>query len=129
MLVLLYTKLNTSKFKAFIGDNFLNSYRSLIPLNLEAGYSSKISIVNTDIEKKLPQPHNPCTDPADKTYRQANCIELCLSEKIAHKHNCSIQSFYRVDGLQSCGTTFYASMPYLVYDADYVANLTSDRDG
>ncbi len=113
-------------FQAYVGDNYLNSYSNPIPLNLQLGFFSQISIVNTDIEKKLPKPFNPCVDPEDKAYRQTNCIEICINKNVQNKYNCSIQSYYRVDGLESCGTYFYSKYPFWLYDSIYVENITSE---
>lgn len=54
----------------------------------------------TDIEKKLGEPYNPCSEAVNVTYRQVNCIENCINKEIKSKYNCSILSYFEIGGLK-----------------------------
>lgn len=106
-------------YQVFIGDNYLNSYLSdvlhfgVMPENLH-----NIKIETTDIEEKLEEPYNQCIQAGagDETYIQMNCVEKCLNREIKAKYNCSIPSFYKVDGLRRCFEQFDSQINYELDD-------------
>lgn len=94
-----------NKMHIYITDNYLNSYLNIDPIiTLENFQTNKfIDIKKTETETKLGEPYNECTEQSDMTYRQNNCIEKCINQKIKNKFNCSIPSYYRISGLEECG--------------------------
>ena len=94
----------TDKLDVYISDNYLNSYLYFEPLKLESKNKDHVlSIIKAEIESRLGEPYNNCTQAQDITYRQMNCIEECINKEIKNKYNCSIPSYYTIAGLQTCG--------------------------
>ncbi len=94
----------TDKLDVYISDNYLNSYLYFEPLKLESKSKDHVlSIIKAEIESRLGEPYNNCTQAKDITYRQMNCIEECINKEIKNKYNCSIPSYYTIAGLQTCG--------------------------
>ena len=97
---------------------FNNYFSNSETLNLlqKTGYSYKIE--KTDIEYKLGEPYNRCTQTypgtGEQNYRQANCIDICRNRVIKEKKNCSIPSYYEIVGLNSC--TYMFSIIYREID-------------
>ena len=55
------------------------------------------------VDSKLPEPYNNCADMKEDTaYRQVNCIEKCSSDLALEKYNCTVISYYRVEGSELC---------------------------
>lgn len=50
------------RFNLYIGNNFLNAYFNAFPVLLEFNKSHSISVIETEIEKKLSEPYNTCTE-------------------------------------------------------------------
>lgn len=92
----------SSFFRVYVADNHLNSFIDFIPLSLNSPKVHQISMDKTDIEKKLGEPYNPCSEAVNVTYRQVNCIENCINQEIQAKYNCSIPSYFKIGGLKDC---------------------------
>lgn len=86
-----------------IADNYLNVFE---PSQTIRGDISNIYITKS-IENKLEYPYNQCEKMADKTYRQANCIESCIYKKIADIYDCSYQGYYDVKSKPLCDDIDY----------------------
>ena len=95
-------KLSYDYFDLYIGDNYLNSYMNFIPLSLMTKHIHSFHIVKSETEKKLGKPYNDCDESLNKTYRQMNCIEQCINRNIKDEYNCSIPSYYKIEGLGEC---------------------------
>lgn len=93
---------NLFYYHLFVGDNYLNSQLKISPIIVENCYDYIITIDKTDVEKKLPEPYNQCTDSVDESYRQTNCIEMCINKEFKDKYNCSVKSYYMIAGLEPC---------------------------
>lgn len=93
-----------SDFRVYVGDNYLNSYFTIPSMLLGQRYSYDLLIEKTDMENKLGEPYNRCRGPDGKAeaYRQYNCIEACISEEVRSKYNCSLSSYYEIEGLENC---------------------------
>lgn len=102
-------------YQVFIGDNYLNSYmRDVLNFGVLPENLHNIKIETTDIEEKLEEPYNQCMQAGvgGETYIQMNCVEKCLNRVIKAKYNCSIPSFYRVNGLRKCFEQFDRKINY-----------------
>lgn len=89
--------------QVYVADNYLNSFMLSDPLSLDFKEDRRISIVKAETQVKLGEPYNKCVVPSDPTYRQMNCIEQCINMEIRTEYNCSIPSYFRIDGLEECG--------------------------
>lgn len=98
----IYSFIDHPFYGVFVGDNFVNSYLNLVPLVLKKSQKHLITLEGTEIENKLCEPYNDCTDSEDVTYRQMNCIDICINREIMVKYNCSIPSYYTAHGLTQC---------------------------
>ena len=78
---------------AYITDNYLNSYERITSLLFSTQVLYNIYITKS-VEKKLELPYNPCLIIDNETYRQQNCISLCIHRNVANKYNCSFPGFY-----------------------------------
>ena len=88
----------------FISDNYMKS------LDQEANfYQSPNNLYEYKLEKrvdeKLGMPYNKCGSVKDDTYRQANCVEKCVYDKIALEYNCSFDGYYMFENLKECNDT------------------------
>lgn len=87
----------------YVEDNHLNSLDQSISQRLPLNnlYEFKISVPT--IETKLGEPYNACREsPSDEPYRQMNCIEACVYDRIRHKYNCTFDSLFRSEGVREC---------------------------
>lgn len=98
----IYSFVDHPVYGVFIGDNFVNSYLNLIPLVLKKSQKHLITLEGTEVENKLSEPYNDCTDSEDVTDRRINCIDNCINREIMVKYNCSIISYYTIHGLARC---------------------------
>lgn len=89
-------------FYVYIGDNYANSYLDVKPILVSTATDIKISTTKTDIEEKLGYPYNDCTDTVDYSYRQVNCIEICINQQFKDQYNCSVESYYKFSDLVPC---------------------------
>ena len=55
----------------------------------------------TIVQKRLEEPYNLCLKKND-TYRQDNCIEMCIIDIFKTKYNCSLPSYYQTNQLNLC---------------------------
>ncbi len=128
----------TDKLDVYISDNYLNSYLYFEPLKLESKNKDHVlSIIKAEIESRLGEPYNNCTQAKDITYRQMNCFEECINKEIKNKYNCSIPSYYTIAGLQTCGDQlkersisqsehFRDKFDFYENHMNYVVNLTNE---
>ena len=85
-----------------IKDNNINSYKESSKIFLKNKNEHNILITRL-VHSKLPEPYNNCTDMKEDTaYRQVNCIEKCSSDLALEKYNCTVISYYRVEGFELC---------------------------
>lgn len=87
-------------FAVYVTDNYINSYLRDGVTITRGGF---LKTAKVEVETKLAQPYNDCTQSKDKTYRHMNCIEECVSKQIKDTYNCTIRSYYKIDGLEECG--------------------------
>lgn len=80
----------------------MNSFINDVPLGVTSSNAHRILIVKTDLEVKLGEPYNQCSESVDVSYRQINCIEICIYEQVKSKYNCSIPSYYEIKGFLNC---------------------------
>lgn len=93
---------NMFYYHLYVGDNYLNSHLNVNPFVVENCYDYVITTTKSDFERKLPEPYNQCTYSVDESYRQINCIEMCINKEFKEKYNCSVKSYYKVAGLDFC---------------------------
>lgn len=96
-LIINFKTRQTSRLAIYISDNYLNNYVSLKTYYIPS-CDRYIFYISKTVENKLESPYNPCKTMTDKTYRQANCIDNCQSQKIANLYNCSYRGYYTVKG-------------------------------
>lgn len=84
-------------------DNYLNAYfKRLDFVTLFSKNYYTLTTSKVQVEKKLGEPYNSCDASRGIKYRQLNCIEECINQGIAEKHNCSIPSYYELKRLKRC---------------------------
>ena len=92
-----------NKLSIYITEIHLNSQIGIDPIVIPGPNSEyRISIVKDEIEEKLGYPHNDCNADRGEYYHQMNCVEQCINKEIAIKYNCSIPSYYTLQGLKEC---------------------------
>lgn len=110
----------------YVGDNYLNSIYRLKP-DLEIEQKSETAnkhyfqIIKTETEHKLGWPYNRCDSSRGVSYRQSNCIDICINREIWNKYGCSIPGYYRNNEHEPCGATGIVEDYYygfLVDDSD-----------
>ena len=106
--------------QVYITDNYLNNFNKSIPLFYRLNSDYEISITKS-VENRLGNPYNPCTQISDPTYHQLNCIDKCVQENTALNYNCSLDSYYSVKNLESCG------LKYFSYYKSYRFEIQVDR--
>lgn len=123
-----------SQMEIYVTDNFVNSFLKIDPLRIEKNKEIYVSFYKACIETKLGYPFHNCTENLNKTNYHMNCIEECINKEIKDKYNCSIPSYYRIDGLEECGDKpqIY-EVPNLWQTSDryekninYIKNLTNE---
>jgi hypothetical protein len=88
-------------YTVYVIDNFFDSYLSFEPLFIKLNYETTISLQKTIIENVLDEPYNLCLK-NDKTYRQDNCIEMCIIDIFKTEYNCSLPSYYQTNHINAC---------------------------
>ena len=106
-------RIGSPYFNVYIEDNYINAYSNALPISLEYNKSHTIPIVKAEKERKLGEPYNQCNE--DKTYRQKNCIEICVNTQIKNKYNCSIPSTYKVSDTSLCSDRLRLISNFLDY--------------
>lgn len=92
----------------YVHDNFLNAYRFLPEYSLNKNENLRVYVSKT-VDKKLEWPHNPCRVSEYPAYRQDNCRERCISDRIAEDYNCSINGYYRNEQMDGSDWTVYSN--------------------
>jgi hypothetical protein len=106
----------------FITDNYKKSLLESDYLTLEQNKAFyEVIAENTYHIHKLSEPYNRCSKHVDPTYRQINCIEECINMNFRTDLNCSIPSYFKSNGLESC---FERSQNFEYNDADFEYNET-----
>lgn len=78
-----------SYFHVYITDNYIRSFRGLVPIPVETTKQHHIAI-NKLVDVKLPEPYNQCgSNSSQRKYRQINCIDQCIQKSIFDKYNCT----------------------------------------
>lgn len=81
-----------SYFHVYITDNYIRSFRGLVPIPVETTKQHHIAI-NKLVDVKLSEPYNQCSFNSSQTnYRQMNCIDQCIQKRIFDKYNCTYLS-------------------------------------
>ena len=60
-----------------------------------------LSLQKTIVQKRLDEPYNICLK-NNNTYRQDNCIEMCVIDIFKTKYNCSLASYYQTNQINIC---------------------------
>jgi hypothetical protein len=85
----------------YVTDNFYDSYLNFEPLYIKLNYETALSLQKTIIQKRLDEPYNLCLK-KNNTYRQDNCIEMCIIDVFKTKYNCSLPSYYQTNQINIC---------------------------
>lgn len=115
-----------SYFAVFIGDAYFNSYLNTLPLHLTRNNQHCLAIERTEFEMRLGQPYSRCDDSLNETYRQMNCIERCINRGVKNRYNCSIPSYYGVEGLDRCVGTIPKSQSIYADNHVRIQRLTRE---
>jgi len=87
---------------AYVVDNYLNYLDNSRSFYLFANNFFDLTFTKL-IENKLEYPFNKChKEKSTHTYHQDNCIDSCISEKIALKYNCTLPGYYQVSQKSTC---------------------------
>lgn len=101
----------------YLEDNFIKSHEPhfsyLYDLNETGVITTDINDV--EIEHKQGYPFNDCDMMTSKTYRQHDCIESCIHQKIASDYNCCIPGYYSHVSLKKCSSGFILNMTASIY--------------
>lgn len=117
----------------YVDDNQLNSFWNRVPkllkMNVNIGNYYVVSLNKDDAEYRLGEPYNHCNNNSWDNL-QDNCIEICINKQVMDKHNCSIPSYYMINGTERCGLGFndhaeYSDEYYVVY-SDYIEDLVAE---
>ena len=85
----------------YVTDNFYDSYLNFEPLYIKLNYETALNLQKTIIQKRLDEPYNLCLK-KNNTYRQDNCIEMCIMDVFKTKYNCSLPSYYQTNQINIC---------------------------
>ena len=78
----------------YILDNYQNSFENYVPIRIQ-NKRNDIQMAKT-VDAKLAAPYNPCQTIKDTTYRQDNCISLCMHQLTAVRYNCTMPGYYSI---------------------------------
>jgi hypothetical protein len=99
----IYNAIFLAEKRIYITDNYKKSLIESDFSSLEESYAwYEVIAENTLHIHKLGEPYNRCNKSVCATYRQINCIEECINKEIRTEHNCSIPSYFKINGLESC---------------------------
>ena len=94
---------NFSYIDVFIMDNYLNLLDwSLYVTTFDPTKKTMFIDLTKRIEVKLEVPYSQCQTVADPTYRHANCDYQCRNDQFAAHFNCTLTSYYSLEGYQFC---------------------------
>jgi len=86
----------------YVVDNYLNNLDNSRTFYLFANNFFDLTFTKL-IENKLEYPFNKChKEKSTYTYHQDNCIDSCISEKIAIKYNCTLPGYYQMSQKSTC---------------------------
>ena len=88
-------------YTVYVTDNFYDSYLNFEPLYIKLNYETTLSLQKTIVQKRLDEPYNICLK-NNNTYRQDNCIEMCVIDIFKTKYNCSLASYYQTNQINIC---------------------------
>lgn len=103
------------QFDVYLSDSHLKSFLNYRPAKVTGFRHHLISIEKTEIESKLGEPYNQCSDSVNVSYRQANCVEACINQEIEASYNCSVQSYYTHRELDACYSRIKSLQEYNTY--------------
>ena len=83
-------------------QNYLFVYFSLKICQFRAPVTMDFFFKNT-VDTMLSFPYNECED-REMTYRQVNCINMCIQKSVQTKYNCSFPNFYLNKNQNKCTT-------------------------
>lgn len=88
----------------FLEDNYIKSHGPHFSYVYDMSSTGLIQVFINDveIENKQGYPFNDCDMMTSKTYRQYDCIEQCIHQRIASAYNCYIYGFYSYQNLKQC---------------------------
>jgi len=87
---------------AYVVDNYLNYLDNSRTFYLFANNFFDFTFTKF-IENKLEYPFNKChKEKSTHNYHQDNCIDSCISERIALKYNCTLPGYYQMSKKSTC---------------------------
>jgi hypothetical protein len=102
LVIVFYMPNNLEGIIVYVVDNYLNYLDNSRSFYLFANNFFDVTFTKL-IENKLEYPFNKChKEKSTHTYHQENCIESCISERIALKYNCTLPGYYQVSQKSTC---------------------------